>query len=268
MDCLIERMVPSRDECATSRWPGAEPMLVPPFPIRTGHCPVAISHLVATALQPVARYAPIAVLSRQRPRDHERSDKGCLGRRNMSAAAGRSMCIAALLATGLLGAWAAWACHRAQQRDASGSDELVWAGLAMVLVAYSLARMMRSSGWWRGFGAWLRRHAKQNGLYLDRRDFQIMATIAVALAVIVLFSYGLLWIWHDGMRYSLAIGFASLAVGFGIIRFISLHEVDAWNRAIPWALPLVELTAAAGGSTVALARLHQLGEFEWLWHPA
>jgi hypothetical protein len=261
-------MVPTRDRRSISCWPGAEPMLAPWLRMRIGHRPVAVSQLVATALEPVAGYAPVAVLSRQRPKDHDGSDMGCLDRRNMSPAAGRSMCIAALMATGLLGAWVAWACHRAQQRDASGADELVWAGLAMVLILYSLARLMRRSGWWKGSGAWLRLRAKRNGLYLDRRGFQIIATVAVALVVLVLFSNGLLWIWHNGMRYSLAIGFASLAVGFGIIRFISLHEVDTWNRAIPWALPLVELTAAAGGSAVALSRLHQLGEFEWLWHPA
>ena len=50
-------------------------------------------------------------------------------------------------------------------------------------------------------------------------------------------------------------------MGFNIIRFISLHEVDAWNAAIPWARGVVELTAAAGVSAVALARLLHLGEF-------
>jgi len=54
-------------------------------------------------------------------------------------------------------------------------------------------------------------------------------------------------------------------VGFGIIRFISLHEVDAWNAAMPWVRVVVELIAAAGASAVAIARLRQLGEFEQLW---
>jgi len=34
---------------------------------------------------------------------------------------------------------------------------------------------------------------------------------------------------------------------------------DAWNEAMPWAR-VVELTAAAGASAVAIARLRQLGE--------
>ena len=66
-------------------------------------------------------------------------------------------------------------------------------------------------------------------------------------------------------RYRVAIGFTSLVAGFALIRFISLHEVDAWNAAMPWASPLLELTAAAGASAVAIARLHHLGEFDWLW---
>jgi hypothetical protein len=175
--------------------------------------------------------------------------------------AGRSLCIAALLAAGLLGAWAAWACRRAQKWGSPGSDALVWAGLAAVFVLFSQMKLIRGLGWLKGSGEWLRTLAKQNGLYADRRAFQIVATVAVALIVVVLFLYGLLWMWHHIKRYRLAIAFASLAVGLGIIRFISLHEVDAWNAALPWARTVIELIAAAGASAVAIARLRQLGEF-------
>ena len=54
---------------------------------------------------------------------------------------------------------------------------------------------------------------------------------------------------------------AGLTVGFGIIRFISLHEVDAWNANAPWARTAVDLVAAAGVSAVAIARLCQLRNF-------
>ena len=50
-----------------------------------------------------------------------------------------------------------------------------------------------------------------------------------------------------------------------VIRFISLHEVDAWNAAMPWARVVVELMAAAGASAVAIARLLQLAELAQLW---
>jgi hypothetical protein len=107
--------------------------------------------------------------------------------------------------------------------------------------------------------------AKHYGLYANRRPFQIVASVAVVLIVVALLLYGLFWIWHYIKRYRLAIGFAALAVGFGIIRFISLHEVDAWNVAMPWARVVVELIAAAGASAVAIARLCQLGESARLW---
>ena len=74
----------------------------------------------------------------------------------------------------------------------------------------------------------------------------------------VLVAWGLLWSWHYIKRYRLAVGFAGLTVGFGIIRFISLHEVDAWNANAPWARTAVDLVAAAGVSAVAIARLRQL----------
>jgi hypothetical protein len=78
---------------------------------------------------------------------------------------------------------------------------------------------------------------KQRGWYEDRRSLQIAASIAVAVVV------------------------AGLTVGFGIIRFISLHEVDAWNANAPWARTAVDLVAAAGVSAVAIAWLCQLRNF-------
>jgi hypothetical protein len=179
----------------------------------------------------------------------------------MSEDAGRLLCAAALLAAGLLGAWAAWACHRAQRRGLPGADALVWAGLAAVFLLLSEAKLARVLGWLKGLGEWLRTLAKEHDLYANRRQFQIVASVAVALIVVALFLYGLRWMWHHIRRYRLAIGFAGLAAGFAIIRFISLHEVDAWNEAMPWARVVVELVAAAGASAVAIARLGQLGEF-------
>jgi hypothetical protein len=183
----------------------------------------------------------------------------------MSEDAGKLLCVAALLAASLLGAWTALACHRAQQRGLAGSDALVWAGLAAVFLLHSQTRLVRGLGWLKGLGEWLRLLAKQHGLYGDRRAIQVVATVAVASTVVALLLYGFLWMWHYIKRYRLAIGFASLGVGFGIIRFISLHEVDAWNAAMPWARSVVELISAAGASAVAIVRLRQLGEFSRHW---
>jgi hypothetical protein len=186
----------------------------------------------------------------------------------MSEDAGRILCVAALLATCLLGAWTSWACHRAKRRGLSGADALVWAGLSAVFFLHSQVKLARGLGLSLGLGGWLRTLAKHYGLYANRRPFQIVASIAVAMIVVVLLLYGLFWVWHYIKRYRLAIGFAALAVGLGIIRFISLHEVDAWNEAMPWVRVVVDLIAAAGASAVAIARLRQLGEFERFWRAA
>ena len=102
---------------------------------------------------------------------------------------------------------------------------------------FLLASMMtaRGLGLLRGLGGFLRDTFKQRGWYEDRRTLKITASIAVAVVVMLLVVRGLLWAWHYIKRYRLAVSFAGLTVGFAIVRFISLYEVDAWNAAAPWA---------------------------------
>src|SRR3954451_22899434 len=161
----------------------------------------------------------------------------------------------------LFGLWSAVACRRAQRHGLPGSGALVWAGLSGAFFLLSLMKTARGLGLLRGFGDFLRGSFKQRGWYEDRRSLQITASIAVAGVVIALIVWGLLWAWHYIKRYRLAIGFMDLTLGFTIIRFISLHEVDAWNANAPWARIAVDLVAAAGVSVVAIGRLRQLRVF-------
>ncbi len=158
----------------------------------------------------------------------------------------------------LFGLWTAVACRRAQLRGLPGSDALIWAGLSSVFFLLSLVKSVRGLGLLRGFGGYLRDIFKQRGWYEDRRSLQVAASIAIAVVVIALIAWGLLWAWHHIKRYRLAIGFTGLTLGFAIVRFISLHEVDAWNASAPWARTAVDLIAAAGVSAIAIARLWQI----------
>jgi hypothetical protein len=166
--------------------------------------------------------------------------------------------VATLTVPCLFGLWTAVACRRAQYHGLPGSEALVWAGLSGVFFLLSLIRTARGLGLLRGFGDFLRGFFRQRGWYEDRRTLQITASIAVAVLITALVAWGLPWAWHHIKRYRLAVGFAGLTVGFGVIRFISLHEVDAWNADAPWAGAAVDLVAAAGVSAVAIARLYQL----------
>ena len=169
--------------------------------------------------------------------------------------------VVALTIACLFGLWTAVACRRAQYYGLPGSDALIWAGLSGTFFLLSLMKTARGLGLLRGFGGFLRDIFKQRGWYEDRRSLQIAASIAIAFVVIALIVWGLLSAWHYIKRYRLAIGFMGLTLGFAIIRFISLHEVDAWNANAPWARTTVDLVAAAGVSAVAIARLWQLRDF-------
>ena len=169
--------------------------------------------------------------------------------------------VAALTVASVFGLWTAVACRRAHRHGLPGSDALVWAGLSGAFLLLSLIRTARGLGFLRGFGDILRGIFKQRGWYEDRRSLQVAASIAIAVVAMALVVWGLLWAWHHIKRYRLAIGFTGLTLGFAIIRFISLHEVDAWNTNAPWARMAVDLIAAAGVSAIAIARLWQLRDF-------
>lgn len=169
--------------------------------------------------------------------------------------------VIALTIACLFGLWTAMTCRRARYHGLPGSDALIWAGLSSAFFLLSLMKTARGLGLLRGFGDFLRGIFRQRGWYEDRRNLQITASIAIVGVVIALIVWGLLWAWHYIKRYRLAIGFTSLTLGFAIIRFISLHEVDSWNANLPWGRTAVDLVAAAGVSGVAIARLWQLRTF-------
>ena len=139
--------------------------------------------------------------------------------------------VATLTVPCLFGLWTAVACREAQYHGLPGSDALVWAGLSGTFFLLSLLKTARGLGLLRQFRDFLRGIFKQRGWYEDRRSLQIAASIIVAVVVMVLVVWGLLW-----TRYRLA----------------------AWNANAPKARTAIDLVAAAGVSAVAIARLCQL----------
>ena len=158
----------------------------------------------------------------------------------------------------LLSFWTAMMCLRLRKNDLRCADAEVWVILATVYFLLMLMITLKGLGLLHGFGALLRDFFKSMGWYEGRRLLQIIASLMVALVAVNVFIWGVLWIWHLVRRYRLAIGLTGLIVGFGLIRFISLHEVDAWNASAPWVRRGVELVAACGVSFLALLRIRQL----------
>ncbi len=175
----------------------------------------------------------------------------------MNEYAGKGLSIAAMAVAGLLAAWTARACQKARRRGLPGGDAAVWAVLAFVFLLFVQSRLTQN-GWYLRLNVWLRVVARQHGLYQDRRPFQVAASLLVLAAVAVLLLVGVGAVWSYIKRYRLAVGFTALAVGAAVVRFISLHEVDAWNRQLPWLHVGVDLVSAAGASTLALVRLWTL----------
>jgi len=172
---------------------------------------------------------------------------------------GRALGIAAMAAAGILAAITALACWRARRRGLPGGDAAVWAILAAVFLVFVQSRLT-SSGWYDRLNVWLRVVARQHHLYAGRRPYQVLASLLVVAAVAAALAAGLIAIRDYLRRYRLAIGFAALSVGAAAVRFISLHEVDAWVRELPWVHAAVDLVAAAGASSLALVRLWGLGK--------
>ena len=164
----------------------------------------------------------------------------------------------ALMIACLFCLWTAIACRRAQGYGLPGSDALIWAGLSGTFFLLSLTKTARGLGLLQGSGGYLRDILRQRGWYDDRRSLQILASITIAVLVIALIVWGLRWARHYIKRYRLAVGFAGLTLGLAIIRFVSLHEVDAWNAQSPWVRTAVDLVAAIVVSAIAIARLWQL----------
>ncbi len=179
----------------------------------------------------------------------------------------RYLRIVALVIAAAFAAWTARACHRARSRGAPGADAAVWAVLALVYLLMAETKAARAVGLLTGLGLWLRAIAREYDLYAGRRPFQVAATVAVAAVALVLLVVGVVSFWNYIKRFRLAVGFTALAVGFAMIRFISLHEVDAWNARMPWMGAVIDLAAAAGASTVALVRLWQLRQFARVQEP-
>src|SRR3954453_7989905 len=115
--------------------------------------------------------------------------------------------VVALTIACLFGLWTAVACRRAQHHGLPGSDALVWAALSVAFFLLSLMKTARGLGLLRGFGDFLRGIVRQSGWYEDRRRLQIAASVVIAVVVVALMVWGLLWAWHHIKRYRLAIAF-------------------------------------------------------------
>lgn len=168
---------------------------------------------------------------------------------------GRLLEAAAFLTVSVAAGWAALACRRARARGRPGADGRAWAVVSVLFLALATSRALQAGPW---LGGELRRLARANGLYSGRRPFQIAATLGLAALAAGALAVGLRTLWEALKRYRLAASCIAIIAASAAIRFVSLHEVDAWNREWPWIRVSIDLGTSGLALAAALTRVRQV----------
>lgn len=161
----------------------------------------------------------------------------------------------AFVAVAVVTGWAAQACRGARRLGMPGADARAWMTVAVLFLALACSRLLQAGTW---LGVELRHLARTSGLYESRRPYQIAATVALAGFAAVAFTVGLRSIWEALKRYRLAASCIAVIVTSALIRFVSLHEIDAWNRQWPWIRVAVDLGTSGLTIAAALTRVRQV----------
>lgn len=158
------------------------------------------------------------------------------------------MALVFLVASAAAG-WAVLACRSATNRERA--EGWVWMLVSALFLGLAGARVVRAGPW---LGALLRRLARESQLYGDRRPLQIAVTVALAAVAVVALGVGLRYAWEALKRYRMAAGCVLAALATAGIRFVSLHEVDAWDRSWPWVRVAIEAGISALATAAAILR--------------
>ncbi len=173
----------------------------------------------------------------------------------MSESSERLLMAAIFLVASASAGWAALACRSARRSGRAGGDAHVWMVVSALFLGLAAARVAHAGPW---LGALLRRLARASQLYGDRRPLQVAVTLALAVFAVVALSVGLRYAWEALKRYRLAAGCVAAAIASAGIRFVSLHEVDAWDRAWPWVRIVLEMGISALAMAAAVVRARQV----------
>ncbi len=131
----------------------------------------------------------------------------------------------------------------------------MWTAVTALFFLLALARFAQAGPW---LGGALRQLARGYRVYGDRRPLQIAVTVGLAVFALAAFAVGLRSLWDFVRRYRLAAAAVAITVSLALIRFVSLHEVDAWDNAWPWARVVIDVATSMLASAAALARVRQL----------
>jgi uncharacterized membrane protein YjfL (UPF0719 family) len=150
---------------------------------------------------------------------------------------------------------AAWNSYRRRRKVAGIREPVLWAAFAAVFLVFVVMKADRLT---ETLGMVGRQEARAGGVYQDRHAVQLLVVAGAALLGAVLAAWLSRHVARRWRRYRWTFLGAGIIVCFGLVRLVSLHELDALGGVLMLAKALVESAASVMAAWGALRRVNKL----------
>jgi hypothetical protein len=140
-------------------------------------------------------------------------------------------------------------------RNRGSHDPKVWAMFTVIFLVFVVVKAQRAI---EILGIAARQEAHAGGLYDQRHPFQVIAVAGTTLLALLQAGYFYSYIAQRWHRYRWPLMGTGTIISFGILRAVSLHELDALGSWMQVAKVLVESLAAPAVIYGAALRIRHL----------
>lgn len=155
----------------------------------------------------------------------------------------------AMLVTALLMFRTSAQVTEARKARRTGDSPILWAVSAMIFIAFALVKGLNLLAF---VGVWLRELTRADGVYDGRRPIQLLALSVIGMLAFIGIA-AMIANRSLAHRHRLLLACIAILGLFGLMRFVSLHDVDAVLREHMWIRPAVELPFTLIAAWCALA---------------